>query len=135
MYARHPQQGENDQGFLDTIPASSPVPGYLWHKERVQKPRHRFVDPRGLTSTTLCLLDPCWLTRRCRAEGCASRDAGPPWPPMSLHLERRGWCNIGDACRDATAASAKALQQDPRSLDRVMCMRCSVGGSSAVNMK
>jgi hypothetical protein len=30
------------QGFFDS---DTPGPRYFWHKQRVQRPRHRFVDP------------------------------------------------------------------------------------------
>jgi hypothetical protein len=38
-------QDEMTRDFSNRVPL---VTGYFWHKQRVQKPRHRFVDPRGL---------------------------------------------------------------------------------------
>jgi hypothetical protein len=43
------------------ISTSRPRSHYFWHKQRVQKPRHRFVDP---AVQSVGLLNPCLLTRR-----------------------------------------------------------------------
>lgn len=52
------------QGFFDS---DTPDPHYFWHKQRVQKPRHRFVDPA--VQSVSALVAACILVSRtsCRA--------------------------------------------------------------------
>jgi hypothetical protein len=96
------------QGFFDS---DTPDPHHFWHKQRVQKPRHRFVDP-AVQSVSALVAARILVSRNIVSNCCRQRCRG-----VDVHSSVRGNYMIAGTgyCRarskvlsDTTAASVTA---------------------------